>query len=210
VRPLRALVSWLVPFVRLANYDDPLRDPTEMSDSRSRFSGDRGFGDDRRAATTAQHHTSRRTRRLDPTLPHSRIRGSTGDRYNDARDFRTRTEAVTSPGPSKSCAMLIVVRRGSARRACSLGFRPIPSKRVGCRSPADVGAHAGGPVEKDDDRVSGTSPRSGRTRLSLSLRRESLANATRATQFRLPRTGDTDSTPSRSLGRCERVRAPSA
>jgi hypothetical protein len=29
------------------------------------------------------------------TLPHSRIRGSTRDRYNDARDFRTRTNAAT-------------------------------------------------------------------------------------------------------------------
>ena len=33
------------------------------------------------------------------SLPQSRIRGSTGDRYDDARDFRTRTNPVT-PGPS--------------------------------------------------------------------------------------------------------------
>ena len=57
-------------------------------------------------------------------------------------------------GPSKGCAMLIVVRRSNAWSACSRGFKPILSKRADCRSPADGGVHAGGDgaVEKDDVR----------------------------------------------------------
>jgi hypothetical protein len=49
--------------------------------------------------------------------------------------------------------MRIVVRRGSARPACSLDVKPILSKCADCRSPADGGVHAGGggAVKKDDD-----------------------------------------------------------
>ena len=50
--------------------------------------------------------------------------------------------------------MLIVVRRSNAPSACSLGFKPILSKRADCRSRADGGVHAGGgvAVEKDETR----------------------------------------------------------
>jgi hypothetical protein len=48
--------------------------------------------------------------------------------------------------------MLIVVRRSNAQSACSLGSKPILSKRADCRSPADGDVHGGGvvAVEKDE------------------------------------------------------------
>ena len=74
-----------------------------------------------------------------------------------------RTEAVTSFGPPKGCAMLIAVRRSNARSACSLRFKPILSKRADCRSPAGGGVHAGGgvAVEKDEQRQRLSSRRRG-------------------------------------------------
>ena len=62
------------------------------------------------------------------------------------------TETVTPFGPSKGCAMLIVVQRSTARSACSLGVKPIFNKRADCRSPADGGVDAigGVAVEKDE------------------------------------------------------------
>ena len=46
--------------------------------------------------------------------------------------------------------------RSNPRSACSLGFKPILSKRADCRSPSDGGVQAGGgiAVEKDDRRNS--------------------------------------------------------
>ena len=53
--------------------------------------------------------------------------------------------------------MLIVVRRGNARSACSLGLKPILSRRADCRSPAHGGVHIGRgvAVEKDELRQRG-------------------------------------------------------
>ena len=48
--------------------------------------------------------------------------------------------------PFEGCAMLIVVRRSNARSACSLGLKPIVSKRADCRSPPDGRVHADGGV----------------------------------------------------------------
>jgi hypothetical protein len=52
-----------------------------------------------------------------------------------AADDPFRTEAATSIAPSKGSAMLIVVRRGSWRCACSRGFKRTISKHADCRFP---------------------------------------------------------------------------
>ena len=49
--------------------------------------------------------------------------------------------------------MLIVVRSINARSGCSLGFKPILSKRADCRSLADGGVHAGGGVAAEKDEI---------------------------------------------------------
>jgi hypothetical protein len=47
--------------------------------------------------------------------------------------------------------LLIVLRRSNARSACSVGFKPILSKRADCPPPADGGVHAAGGVAVDTD-----------------------------------------------------------
>jgi len=73
------------------------------------------------------------------------------------------THAATSFDPAKGCVMLIVVRRSSARSACSLGGKPILSKRADCCSPVDGGVHPGGAIvaEKDEFRASRSTRRPG-------------------------------------------------
>ena len=58
---------------------------------------------------------------------------------------RLRTEAVTS------CPTPIVVRGSNPRSDCSLGVKPILSKRADCRSPANGGVHVGGDVTVEED-----------------------------------------------------------
>jgi hypothetical protein len=91
-------------------------------------------------------------------VPRSHLTGS----KPGAEGCWNRTKGATAFGPSKGCAMLIVVRRSNARSACSLGFKPILSKRADCRSPADGGVHAGGgvAVKKDEDRHGRSAPTS--------------------------------------------------
>ena len=62
--------------------------------------------------------------------------------------------APRTPRRRRAAALPIVVRRGNAWSACSLGFKLLLSKRADCRSPANGGIHAHGgvAVELDDDR----------------------------------------------------------
>ena len=48
--------------------------------------------------------------------------------------------------PHSGTSLIPVLRRGSGRSVCSLGVKPILSKRPDCRSCADGGVHAGGGV----------------------------------------------------------------
>jgi hypothetical protein len=77
----------------------------------------------------------------------------------------------------RGTSLVPVLRCGSGRSACSLGFKPTLSKCANCRSRADGGVHAGGgvAVEKDEIRSSHRSLRSWPTTSSHPLPSESLS-----------------------------------
>jgi hypothetical protein len=106
---------------------------------------------DRRSAT-GRRHSARSPRPSSSCASASAPARSTRfPRRRPATGCRTRTVAVRSFRPSKGCALLILVQRTNASSACSLGCKPVLSKRAGCRSPADGVVDAGVVVELDDE-----------------------------------------------------------
>jgi hypothetical protein len=99
-----------------------------------------------RCAGSAQGDRERSTAKLDAPGASQATESCKQQSSNGADGALAGGIGQRQPRPSAfstGCAMLIVVRRGNARSACSLGFKPILSKRAGCRSSADGGVHAG-------------------------------------------------------------------